>query len=40
MTKQHANPGGVLAPHEVIGRDRLVAKLWKRLERQSLYILI
>lgn len=38
MTKQHANPGGVLAPHEVIGRDRLVAKLWKRLERQSLYI--
>lgn len=35
---QRANPGGVLAPDEVIGRDILVESLWRTLERQSLYI--
>ena len=35
---QKANPGGTLAPNEVIGRDKLVAQLWGILERQSLYI--
>ena len=35
---QRANPGGMLAPDQVVGRDALVASLWDRLERQSLYI--
>ena len=38
MKNQQANPGGILAPEEVIGRDKLVARLWKTLERRSLYI--
>jgi hypothetical protein len=38
MENQQANPGGILAPDEVIGRDKLVARLWKTLERRSLYI--
>ncbi|MBW4552945.1 MAG: ATP-binding protein [Aphanocapsa sp. GSE-SYN-MK-11-07L] len=32
------NPGGQLAPDEVVGRDRLIAKLWRILERQSLVL--
>ncbi len=36
MRGQQANPGGVLAPDEVVGRDSLTAKLWKILERRSL----
>jgi hypothetical protein len=32
------NPGGQLAANEVIGRDRLIAKLWQILERQSLVL--
>lgn len=38
MRTQQANPGGILAPDEVVGRDELVARLWKILERRSLYI--
>lgn len=38
MRKQQANPGGILAPEEVVGRDALVARLWRVLERRSLYI--
>jgi hypothetical protein len=30
------NPGGVLEPHQVIGRDVLITRLWKTLEVQSL----
>jgi hypothetical protein len=32
------NPGGQLAPNEVVGRDPLIAKLWKVLARQSLVL--
>jgi hypothetical protein len=32
------NPGGALAPNEVVGRDRLIEKLWSILERQSLVL--
>ena len=30
-----ANPGGQIAPEEVIGRDLLITHLWERLEQQS-----
>ena len=33
-----ANPGGQLAPSEVVGRDDLIARLWRVLERQSLVL--
>jgi len=36
MQKQQANPGGILAPEEVVGRDALVARLWRVLEKRSL----
>jgi hypothetical protein len=29
------NPGGTLAPEEVVGRDALIADLWDKLERHS-----
>lgn len=32
------NPGGQLAPRDVVGRDRLIEKLWHILERQSLVL--
>ena len=32
------NPGGKIAPDEVIGRDLLIAELWSRLEQQSIII--
>lgn len=32
------NPGGALAPSDVIGRDRLIERLWHILERQSLVL--
>ncbi|UJB69951.1 ATP-binding protein [Acaryochloris sp. 'Moss Beach'] len=32
------NPGGILAPSEVVGRDRLIKKLWRILNRQSLVL--
>lgn len=38
MRTQQANPGGILAPDEVVGRDELAARLWRILERRSLYI--
>ena len=33
-----ANPGGEIAPDEVIGRDRLIARLWKVLETRSVVL--
>ena len=33
-----ANPGGTIAPEDVIGRDKLIARLWQVLERQSLIL--
>jgi hypothetical protein len=33
-----ANPGAIVSPSEVIGRDRLIANLWERLEQQSLIL--
>lgn len=33
-----ANPGGIVAPQEVIGRDLLIKELWDRLQQQSLII--
>src|SRR3989338_3294659 len=33
-----ANPGGQIPPSEIIGRDRLVRRLWRILERQSLVL--
>jgi hypothetical protein len=32
------NPGGALAPSEVVGRDHLIERLWSILERQSLVL--
>ncbi|MGB7415561.1 MAG: AAA family ATPase [Thermosynechococcaceae cyanobacterium] len=32
------NPGGMLSPAEVVGRDLLIKKLWRILERQSLVL--
>ncbi|MGK7892564.1 MAG: AAA family ATPase [Xenococcus sp. (in: cyanobacteria)] len=31
-----ANPGGEVAPEEIIGREKLIAQLWSILEQQSL----
>ncbi|MGL5033463.1 MAG: hypothetical protein ACRC6M_06640, partial [Microcystaceae cyanobacterium] len=33
-----SNPGGQLAPDEVVGRDRLVARLWDTLEGRSVVL--
>ncbi|MDJ0580477.1 hypothetical protein [Crocosphaera sp.] len=33
-----ANPGGILAPEDVIGRDKLIAKIWAILEQQSVIL--
>jgi hypothetical protein len=39
MTKPlKSNPGGQLAPDEVVGRDRLVARLWDTLEGRSVVL--
>jgi hypothetical protein len=32
------NPGGNLSPSEVVGRDVLIAQLWRMLERQSVVL--
>ncbi len=32
------NPGGQIAPQDVIGRDQLIQKLWTTLEHQSLVL--
>ncbi len=34
-----ANPGGELALDEVVGRDRLIHRLWETLERQSVVLI-
>ncbi|ELS05349.1 putative ATPase (AAA+ superfamily) [Xenococcus sp. PCC 7305] len=31
-----ANPGGEIAPQEIIGREKLIAQIWSILEQQSL----
>ena len=33
-----ANPGGEIAPQDVVGRDRLIRRLWETLERQSVIL--
>ncbi len=33
-----ANPGGVLASNEVVGRDELIAEIWRALEVQSVVL--
>ena len=33
-----ANPGGQLAPEEVVGRDSFIASLWDSLEQQSIVL--
>lgn len=33
-----ANPGGLIAPNEVFGRDSLISQLWERLEQQSVVL--
>lgn len=33
-----ANPGGQLAPDEIIGRDEFIAEVWRVLERQSMVL--
>jgi len=34
-----ANPGGQIDPREIVGRDKLVARLWDVLQRQSLVLI-
>lgn len=34
----HVNPGGIVAPSEVMGRDALIEQLWKRLQKQGLIL--
>ncbi|MGL5078350.1 MAG: helix-turn-helix domain-containing protein [Waterburya sp.] len=31
-----ANPGGQIAPEEIVGREELIERLWSRLQQQSL----
>lgn len=33
-----ANPGGILAPEDIIGRDRLIEQLWRVLGAQSIVL--
>jgi hypothetical protein len=37
--EQTVNPGGQLAPEEIVGRDELITRLWRLLERRSIYII-
>ena len=32
------NPGGLIGPDDVLGRDELIARIWKRLQRQSVVL--
>lgn len=32
------NPGGILAPQDVIGRDKLIEKIWGILKQQSVIL--
>ena len=34
----HVNPGGIVVPSEVMGRDALIEQLWKRLQKQGLIL--
>lgn len=34
-----ANPGGEIAPQEIIGREKLIQDIWSRLEQQSLILI-
>lgn len=34
-----SNPGGQLSPVEIVGRERLIATIWRILERQSLRLI-
>ena len=38
MKAMKANPGGILAPENVIGRDKQIAKIWDILEQQSVIL--
>lgn len=38
MDTMRANPGGILAPEDVIGRDKLIEGLWRALESQSVVL--
>ncbi len=33
-----ANPGGQVAPSDVVGRDSLISNFWDIIERQSLVL--
>ncbi|MEY2857561.1 MAG: hypothetical protein RLZZ74_1873 [Cyanobacteriota bacterium] len=33
-----ANPGGQIAPEEIVGREELIERLWERLQQQSLIL--
>ncbi len=33
-----ANPGGILAPEDVVGRDHLIEHLWRVLDAQSVVL--
>ena len=33
-----ANPGGIIDPRNVIGRDKLIGEIWRRLEQQSIIL--
>jgi hypothetical protein len=32
------NPGGLIGPDEVVGRDELIERIWRRLQRQSVVL--
>jgi len=32
------NPGGILAPSQVVGRDAVIAQIWQRMEQQSVLL--
>ena len=32
------NPGGILAPDQVVGRDKLIAQIWRRLGQQGVVL--
>ncbi|NEO97417.1 MAG: ATP-binding protein [Symploca sp. SIO2E9] len=38
LTKWTTNPGGEIPPDKVMGRDKLIKRLWRILERQSLVL--
>jgi len=32
------NPGGIIDPQNVVGKDKLIAEIWGRLEQQSVIV--